>query len=212
MTALYSLLYGDSPSAFAKIVQFYFKPPIRALDLTYGSGHSWEKVETNTILGEIRVTSVDRDPESKAQFKTDLREIEKFSIGKDFNLVFYDPAWGTASTLNIRRKEFTGTEGAILLQQERVSNLAEVLECLNFINTTIPLLMAPNGRLIVKVMDVRVKGEFIPLHKNAIDILSNFKLFDIVLGVKNKKQALRMPWSLQNHIYYLIFNRMEAEN
>lgn len=196
---------------FKEILLFHVPPPARILDPTCGRKRSWEEILRENFTGRRLIDLYDvvfcdkRD--LGGNIVCDVRSLGLKFGREEFDAVYYDPPYlyGYEDSKDDRRDDYGD------YNQSR----QELLELMTLGNEIFPILLRPEGKLIVKCSDMYVVKDrcFDPLHHHWIEMLTNFILVDVLINMYHAWsptafQVKNRPCSVVNHTYFLIFRRL----
>jgi len=194
-----SVLFGEQFNNLRQILEFKLSPNAKILDVTYGHGKLWQSVNKTTHV--FNVVKNDIDPETPAEYHYSFDDLEMIPQ-RDFDAALYDPPYmyGKSSYIFYNRKDEDWT------QNKTKWTIKDQIRCAIVLNNVLPIMLKPNGLLVVKIMDTRFKGKLIPNHKLLMDALTSFELVDVVIYVRLGVGVFKNRKSSQTaHGFYLIF-------
>ena len=195
-----SVLFGEQFDNFRHIIEFYLNDESKILDITYGSGKLWMSVN-NTSPPKYNLIKNDIDQEQKVDYHLEFSDLEQI-IEKPFDAIIYDPPYKyDEKSFSLQdRVDYDWKSNKTLWTLKSQRGCAETL------NETLPKILKKDGLVIVKIMDVRVKGKLIQNHQILIDAFTNLELISEIIYVRLGVGVFKNKVSPQTaHGYYLIF-------
>ena len=189
-------------------------PPARVLDLTYGEGRSWPKVQKQTLDGNYDTVFMDVDKSlPNLDVVEDIKNLSSFQplLGR-FNAVYYDPPWSFSDVIHQRHLN-GGIDYHRPKQQlhydlgKKVFSQEEFYTQLDVINSNILNLLEDGGKLIVKIMGTRLSGSLILNHVTVVQKLTNLKVIDVIIFCLYNRVLRYKSYTQMAHGYFLIFQR-----
>jgi hypothetical protein len=210
----FTLFIDDQCEILKKLLELYYPHGARIIDLTYGKGNLWKKIQADkTLRAKYKITACDAKPTSRKVKRKNLLTSDYTKLGKH-DCALFDPPYLIKRTsfdyqqvrknswsADKNRKKYTQNQSIDIFNQ-RVKSLAEKAHTF----------LKPNGILLIKIMDPRHNGELIPHHHNIINLLSNkFELIDLAIYVRLGATTWKINGHLQNlHGYWEAF-RLKGE-
>uniref|UniRef100_A0A6M3XXU9 Putative methyltransferase n=2 Tax=viral metagenome TaxID=1070528 RepID=A0A6M3XXU9_9ZZZZ len=195
-----SVLFGEQDTIFKNILEFYVPAPAKILDLTWGAGKLWQSVDERMSRYDIIKLDVNK-LETRPSIYCDIRNLP---LAGTFKGIIYDPPYkyDARSFTFLSRPDYDWKPSKSLWTLQAQINTAKSL------NEQLPFLMDEDSRLIIKIMDTRVKGRMILNHKMLIDLFTNFELVDLLIYIRLGVGVFRNPRTAQvAHGYYLVFRK-----
>jgi len=201
---LLSILIGEQPDIFKAVLDFYCPKGKAFLDITYGHGKLWTSIDPERY--DVLATN-DVNPESLAHNHFRIGELPDHFDKNKYDAIIYDPPYkyNKSSYILFGQKDDRDWRPRTTLWQPK-----DQVKSAGALNVVAPILLGPEGTLIVKIMDTRLEGKLILNDKIIIDNLTNFTLFDRVVYIRNLVGIFRQKKVAQTaHGFYLIFKRRE---
>lgn len=208
-----SILFGNHPDLFGAICRFYKPPPGIILDVTYGAGKLYDK---GTHEG-YKVIGVDLEPNTMRNeklglghevFQHDLADIEHVqpSVSGPADIMVYDPPYlyGKTGSIFANDRDWKVTRtGEVNWAPQNQIDLA------HHVNRIVPVVLKPDGFLVVKISDTHLNKELVMNHKLVHSQMeSNCVLVDLLVYVKQNGGFFKRPHTAQiSHGYYMIYKR-----
>jgi len=201
---LLSVLIGEQPEILKQILEFYLPKGSSILDITYGHGKLYQ-ASGYVNFDEYTIIGNDIDPDSPAKHHLPFDDLPSLvdEYGK-FDCVIYDPPYkyNEPSFILFKRPDYDWSSN------KTKWSINDQMESAKILNKILPMVLNPNGLLIVKIMDTRYKGELILNHSIIIDAFKNFELIDVIVYIRTLVGVFRNNRHSQTaHGYYLIFKR-----
>ena len=194
-----SVLFAESGDNLAHLVRFYAPHADRLLDVTFGGGTLSRRVS-------IPVVGVDKDPTTKATIIADSAVALPFEADS-FRAAVYDPPY-----LYGTKAMHMGPVGQKTWEEQRSTWKApeDLATTSDGIAQQLYRVLAPDGVVIVKIMDSRFKGRLIRNH----DIVARaferhgWRLHDVLVYVRTVTGSFVNAVSAQStHGYFLILKK-----
>ena len=195
-----SVLFGEQFDNFRHILEFYLEDEANILDVTYGSGKLWQTVNSTTPH-KYNLIKNDIDTEQEVDYHLDFEDLEQIEE-HPFDAIIYDPPYkyDTKSFSFNERPDYDWKSNKSLWKLE------SQIGCARILNTVFPKILKSEGLVIVKIMDVRVKGRLIQNHQLIIKEFTNLQLLSEIIYVRLGVGVFKNKVSPQTaHGYYLIF-------
>jgi len=195
-----SVLFGEQDTVFKNILEFYAPAPAKILDLTWGAGKLWSSINEKVLGYDIIKLDINKQ-ETRPNIYCDIRNLP---LAGTFKGIVYDPPYrySTKSFSFLSRPDYDWKSSKSLWTLQAQINTAKSL------NEQLPFLMDKDSKLIIKIMDTRIKGRMILNHKMLIDLFTNFELVDLLIYVRLGVGVFRNPRTAQvAHGYFLIFKK-----
>ena len=195
-----SVLFGEQFDNFRHILEFYLEDDSNILDVTYGSGKLWMTVNSTTPH-KYNLTKNDIDLEQEVDYHLGFDELTKIKE-KPFDAIIYDPPYkyDTKSFTLQDRPDYDWK------QNKTLWTLKSQIGCAETLNEIFPKILKKEGLVIVKIMDVRVRGKLIQNHQIIIEAFTNLELISEIIYVRLGVGVFKNRVSPQTaHGYYLIF-------
>jgi len=206
---------------FFSYLRFYFPPPKRVLDVSFGIGSSWTgaDIESTKLAPFMQQPNLDAnysypkdwfdDYEVIATDGTRQRGITIASVWDSIPLKpnsidvgYWDPPFMFAEQSYTLSRQVKGKYSEIHVSHGWHELKAPAVEFARVCGIG----------FIIKIQDTRFEGQFVPQHVHLINQMESsgyWKLFDIIVAYYyRKKQAGSPGYALPVHDYYLIFKRL----
>ena len=201
------MLFGEQFDNFRHILEFYLEDESKILDATYGSGKLWTTVNSTTPHKYTLIKN-DIDLEQDVDYHLEFEDLDKIKECP-FDAVIYDPPYkyDTKSFSFHERPDYDCKSNKSLWKLE------SQIGCARTINDVFPKILKKDGLVIVKIMDVRVKGRLIQNHQLIIKEFTNLQLLSEIIYVRLGVGVFKNKVSPQTaHGYYLVFrNKYQQE-
>ena len=202
-----SVLFGEQFDNFRHILEFYLEDNSKILDVTYGSGKLWLSVNAYSPP-KYNLIKNDIDSEQEVDYHLEFEDLDKIEESP-FDAIIYDPPYkyDTKSFSFHERPDYDWKSNKSLW------SLESQIGCARTMNTMFPKLLKKDGLVIVKIMDVRVKGTLIQNHELIIKEFTNLELISEIIYVRLGVGVFKNKVSPQTaHGYYLVFrNKYQTE-
>ena len=202
-----SVLFGEQFDNFRHILEFYLPDDSKILDVTYGSGKLWQTVNAYSYP-KYKLIKNDVDVEQKTDYHLSFDELEQIKE-KPFDAIIYVPPY----KYDVKSYSFYERPDYDWKANKSLWMLESQVGCARELNKVFPKILKKGGIVIVKIMDVRVKGKLIPNHDLIIREFNNLELSDIIIYVRLGVGVFKNNTSPQTaHGYYLIFRNAPQKN
>ncbi|MHB1910373.1 MAG: hypothetical protein ACYCQJ_16125 [Nitrososphaerales archaeon] len=224
---MFTIFLDNHADIWERLLKFYYPEGAKVIDFTYGTGAMWWNIYEKEL--DYSVTKTDASPNDKVLKEgvivKDLTKDDYSELGIHDCALFDPPYLIGRSSFDYPNKSkvldsnVAGTQLLALQYQGKRSWGANkldnyvanpTLEVFNqrveALNHVAPTVLCDDSLLFVKVMDPRHNGSLVPHHVNIINALTNFRLYDIGIYVRQGATTWKVKGHLQNlHGYYLIF-------
>lgn len=201
---------GDSDVSFRAIAKLYIRPTDLVVDLTYGYGRFWRRVEAMPRV--VRMDLDWRHPHKRMDVVANFREPLPFRAGVA-NVVVYDPdfKFGSRHDMNDDQDGY-GNNGRPVEERGRVAVWRRYGITLE--ERMYPLLK-PGGLAILKGQDgVEGGRNHLFLHMPALlptpDWRERWELLDVFVSVRKTDPRMRHSYQFharKNHSYFVVLRK-----
>ncbi len=227
---MFTVLMDNHADIWERLLEFYYPGGARVIDFTYGTGAIWwnifEKAKTKYSL-----TRCDAAPNEKVKGEgvivKDLTRDDYSELGLHDCAVFDPPyligrnSFDYPSKSKVLDSNIAGTQVLAMQYQGKRSWAANklnkyvanaTLQVFNDrvlgLNQRSPSALKDGGLLFVKVMDPRHDGSLIAHHINIVNALTNFRLSDLGVYIRQGATTWKVKGHLQNlHGYWMVFQK-----
>jgi methylase of polypeptide subunit release factors len=195
---------GTNADLFPDVLTMWAKPGDCILDLTYGKGVFWRKIDRSAIC----VTT--NDLVEPADHAYDLRQTE--FPDNSFDVVVFDPPYmHTSGTVKESIAKCYNTNSSAVFKNQKdvdaffVAGAAEAKRILK-----------PKGILIVKCQDTIESAQPKWTHVKIMQ-MDGFKCEDLFILVQTTTPAMSGRWTKQyharkNHSYFIVLRKLKERN
>ena len=199
---------------FFDYLRFYFPPPKRVLDVSFGIGSSWTggDIESFKLAEWVAYATPDEVSKDYTVFKTDGTRQKGIDMvatwdslplkSNSIDVGYWDPPFMFAEQSYTLTRQVKGKYSEIHVSHGWHELIAPAEEFARVIGIG----------FIIKIQDTRFEGQFVPQHVHLINQMEKsgyWKLFDLIVAYYyRKKQAGSPGYALPVHDYYLIFKRL----
>ena len=191
----------STDNAFKKILRFFVKKDSIVLDLTYGRGLSWKKVEK-----DHKVIKVDKRKLFAEVIRSDFNEYLKKKKSSSVDCIYFDPPYyfkEKITEFDIKSQMFDEEKEVFWTQRNFEKSL-------NSLQSDVPRVLKEKGTFIVKIMDGYIGKKYYPLAFNIFNKMSKvlYPIGTFICPINKKDNVSNLIRT--NHIYYLVFKKTKS--
>ena len=223
---VFTVLLQKKADVIVELVRTYYPEGCSIADLTYGTGGFWWRFYEDPLLkNHYKITGFDAEPSENSKngdivIKKNILTDTYDEFGP-FDIVTFDPPYligrdsfdysaavKDGQLVAHTPLQYQGNRSWGKDRQKYVANqsVEDFNNRVKALNEKAPKMMKPDGRLIVNVMDPRWKGDLVPHHFNIWLLLTNFKLIDHLVSIRQGATTWVVKGHAQNlHGHYLVF-------
>jgi len=233
---VFTIFLDNHADIWERLLEFYYPRGAKVIDFTYGTGAIHWNIFEKEKTEKYTLTKCDAAPNDKVKEEgvivKDLTKDAYSDLGFHDCGVFDPPYLIGRSSFDYPNKSkvldsnIAGTQVLAMQYQGKRSWAANKLD--NYVanptlevfnqrvlglNRIAPTCLKAGALLFVKVMDPRNDGSLIPHHVNIINSLTNFKLYDLGVYIRQGATTWKVKGHLQNlHGYWMIFQNKAAQS
>lgn len=199
---------GDNSDIFPRVLQIYAKEGFKILDMTYGRGVFWKKVDREKY--DCLFNDIDSE---LGDIHLDFRKMDGLN-DESFNLAVLDPPYASRSGSGIKCSIDRGYNNRKRMKELGIFGTEATMQYYKEGMIEAFRLLKSKGILVVKCMDEIMSGKQQLNHITLINIgiQLGFIVEDLFVLVQKNVPTMRHNYQLharKNHSYYIIFRKNE---